>query len=1030
MAARHMIRIYTLTSVISGFAAVCIMLCSQAAQAQTSPVISNIYPNGTNLFQPSSTLSFTAAASAGVTNVTVELTGSTLSGLTTIIKNLTLASGLTVAGPNTGETVSAALTSNTVYAVVIQVTDANGHTATANIAYFDTIAPSYTWEAEDFDYGGGRFIDNPQVNAYAGLVGASGTDYNNTLPGQGQSAYRPQGLETENPNSTGDTPRLQYVNTTNIDYDVGYAATGEWGNYTRHYPAGLYNVYVRASGGNGPFPDAGEITNVSGAAAFAGTGPYTWSVAGRGWSSYTWCPVMDSSNNLAQLATDGTVSTLRAMIDKGNCDENFFMLVPADTNPVPNSTSLANLYPDGTVQFQPAGALTFTANSSNGIDPTNILVRLGMTNLLGVSYATNYTTGNGMVVTGTDTSRNVSVPLSSNMTYSAFIQIIDGGGNPQGFSFTFDTIAPSYTWEAEDFDYGGGKFIDNPQTNAYYGLGSVEGIDILVSPTNQETFAYRGAANPFGAPDALNTEVSGDKPRAAYADTNNIDPVTLLPYVDYDVGYNSGGDWANYTRHFPAGSYNIYVRASSGVAIRDSNLGYPPTNVGLVTQGYGTSTQTVSNLGSFTVYPTGGWQTYAWVPLVDAYGNHVVFTGGGQQTLQIQTLGLPGNDYNVNFYMLVPAIIPPEIINLYPNGAVLFQAANKLSFATTSGSEIATSNIVVTLNGTNVSGLSFSPIASGWQVTCLLQLNESYTMTISVTDNAGHSASSGTIYFDTFQSTDYQWQACDYDYTSISGVPGQFFDNPQTNAYYNLPSTAGIDNLQSDPGANPFEYRNVDPAGTLGPSPSTTPSADLPRAQFLQGGTDYNIGFFGPGSWCNYTRHYPAGTYYVWERYAEGGQTTVSTLSKVTSGYGTVSQTTSLLGTFSNPVDAWSVWSWAPLTDANGNLVPVTLNGLTTLQLGGSPITAQPEVNIHFLMLVPTSNSISLIASFDDGNITISFPTLMGSSYQVLYKIHLTDATWTALGAPISGNNAVQSVSEPVVGGAESSVFYRVQMSK
>jgi hypothetical protein len=382
--------------------------------------------------------------------------------------------------------------------------------------------------------------------------------------------------------------------------------------------------------------------------------------------------------------------------------------------------------------------------------------------------------------------------------------------------------------------------------------------------------------------------------------------------------------------------------------------------------------------------------------------------------------------------MLVPAVTNlPGISDVYPNGTALFQATNKLSFVATSGAGIATSNIVVTLNGVNVSGLSFSAISSGWTVSYPLQLNTSYTLAITITDNSGQVASFPKATIDTFQATDYQFEAEDYDYTSNS-ISGLYFDNPQTNAYYDLPSAAGIDNLQSDLGANPFDYRNVDTAGTLGPSPATTPSADLPRAQFTKGGTDYNIGFFGPGSWCNYTRHYPAGTYNVWERYAEGGQPTASTLSKVTSGYGTSGQTTSLLGTFSNPVGGWSLWAWAPLVDTNGNMVQVTLSGSqTTLQLGGSPVSGQSEVNVNFFILAPAIANGSLIkitAAIVSGNAVISFPTQDGSNYQVFYKNHLTDSSWTALESQVAGNGAIESVNDPIIAG--SSRYYRVQVSQ
>jgi hypothetical protein len=94
-------------------------------------------------------------------------------------------------------------------------------------------------------------------------------------------------------------------------------------------------------------------------------------------------------------------------------------------------------------------------------------------------------------------------------------------------------------------------------------------------------------------------------------------------------------------------------------------------------------------------------------------------------------------------------------------------------------------------------------------------------------------------------------------------------------------------------------------------------------------------------------------------------------LSAVTSGYGTPSQTTNLLGTFTNPVGGWSTWAWSALSDSSGNPVKVTLTGtgLTTLQLGGSLVNTEQEVNVNFLILAPaSSSSFTITASVGGGN--------------------------------------------------------------
>ena len=73
-----------------------------------------------------------------------------------------------------------------------------------------------------------------------------------------------------------------------------------------------------------------------------------------------------------------------------------------------------------------------------------------------------------LVFSGTTNNWNISCPsLLPNMLYTAVIAIVDDQGNIVTTTNSFDTFsAANYTWEAEDFDYGGGHFIDNPQTDA------------------------------------------------------------------------------------------------------------------------------------------------------------------------------------------------------------------------------------------------------------------------------------------------------------------------------------------------------------------------------------------------------------------------------------------------------------------------------------------------------------------------------------------------------------------------------------
>ena len=59
--------------------------------------------------------------------------------------------------------------------------------------------------------------------------------------------------------------------------------------------------------------------------------------------------------------------------------------------------------------------------------------------------------------------------------------------------------------------------------------------------------------------------------------------------TDYQLYWFGGGDWANYTRDYPTGHFNIYVRTSG--------LGAFTMNLGEVISGGGTTNQVVKPLG-------------------------------------------------------------------------------------------------------------------------------------------------------------------------------------------------------------------------------------------------------------------------------------------------------------------------------------------------------------------------------------------------------------------------------------------------
>ncbi len=664
---------------------------------------------------------------------------------------------------------------------------------------------------------------------------------------------------------------------------------------------------------------------------------------------------------------------------------------------------ISGISPDGTFQFQPSNTLTFTINSDGDIDPAAITVQLTGVTLPGQTFNITLTSTNGLVITGPATSRSVSAPLTSKMVYTVLIQASDENEATASATVSFDTITPAYTFEAEDFDYTSngvsGLFFDNPQTNAYAGLNAANEID---------AFNASGGGNAYRPnPSGLATEINGDVPRIPYLGTGQ---------QDYDVGWNdNSGNWGNYTRTFPAGTYNIYMRGANNNGPTVDNA-----SMALVTGGLGTSNQTIANIGIFSVPNTGDYQNYTWVPLLDANGLLAKFTGGSVETLRVTT---DNGNYNANFYLLMPADTSSVAIsNISPDGSSFFQYADTFSFTASSASGIPTNNISVTLDGTNVTGLALTGSFTSWNVSCPVAVHTNHTAIINVTAGDGRTASA-TVSFNDFESANYQWEAEDYDYAS-NGVGGLFFDNPQTNGYAGLPSLPGVDNFQPDTNATPFDYRT----NSLGACPSTAPAGDGQRSQFTAGAVDYEIGYFGNGSWVNYTRHYPAGTYYVWGRFAEGSSATEAALSQLTGGYGTASQTIDAIGTFMVPASGgWQNWKWAPLQDDEGNLVKIRFDGSQeTLQLGGSPVIGQPEMNVNFVMLVPaTPDPFFVVQALNVGptNIEVVFSKPIATASATTVANYAFTNGLAVLGASLAADEVtVTLTTAPLVYGSNYSL--------
>jgi hypothetical protein len=638
--------------------------------------------------------------------------------------------------------------------------------------------------------------------------------------------------------------------------------------------------------------------------------------------------------------------------------------------PVP--PTINSVYP-GTMNFA-SNHISFTINSASSTPiPTS-----------GIHLVVNGTdVSSGLSISGSSPSINVSYAgLQNNVwAYTASITVTDAIGFTASASMKFDTIQPTFLWEAEDYDFTNGMYYNfpsltsTPQPNSYYGVTGTYGVDYTSAASGQAFFRTN---------DTTGTGPAGDSARQAYLDAQMTDPSV----IDWTVGYIGLNDWFNYTRDYPTGTFNVYGRLASGAGA--------PTTVSV-----DDVTGTPVNLGVFAFLGT-DWGAYQYVPIADTNGNLVPIVFNGKRTLQI-TLTAGGD--NMNYFFLVPAQVGlPLLSGITPadGSAMVTNPALSFTATATDGTTINNSGIQLLLNGSDVSGgLSISGSTTVKNVSYpSLTPNTVYTAIINVTNSTGVGVTR-TIKFDTIQPGNFYVENEDYDYggglwdTANNGLTYQW--------YLGLDPVTNVDFAHVSAAGETFPYR---------PGLGQEDTSDI----LLPGyNSDYDIAWFNTGDWANYTRNYPTGHYYVYARLA--GYNQAAYLDQVVSGQGMTSQTLKRLGTWSANSGGWQNWVWVLLT-APGSSSPavVTLGGTNTLR-----VTSGGDCNCHFFMFVPVTG-IQVSASASGNNVLIKFPSALGQSYRVFSRSSLSSGGWTLL-TTVSGNGSVQSVSVPAAAGQQ---YYQV----
>jgi hypothetical protein len=205
------------------------------------------------------------------------------------------------------------------------------------------------------------------------------------------------------------------------------------------------------------------------------------------------------------------------------------------------------------------------------------------------------------------------------------------------------------TIEAEHYNFGAGKFINNPEfsyeegpSNYLYRV-AVEGVD-----THQISTNGMHLFRPF---DAVGIDLSGDVPRPVF-EASGVD--------DYSVGWITAGEWLNYTRVFNPGYYQVYARAASPAGEPIQAL------LEEVVSGSSSGLQTLAPLGGFCGRDITD-ADYHLIPLTDGLGHPLVVKLAGQRTVRI-TARSENFLFNYLYFMPVadPGILPPVATCLYP----------------------------------------------------------------------------------------------------------------------------------------------------------------------------------------------------------------------------------------------------------------------------------------------------------------------------------------------------------------------------
>lgn len=367
---------------------------------------------------------------------------------------------------------------------------------------------------------------------------------------------------------------------------------------------------------------------------------------------------------------------------------------PAAANLPP---AIGEAQPKNFAAFLPASTpISFKATDDKDLSPDRLAVVLN---------GNRYTTANGLTVTGTGAARTASLGgLVANQNYNAVLEVQDSDGVKTTASLDFDTFLPgTLVVEAEDYNFDGGAFFDNPTpitegsgptAGSYGNQAGIQDVDF-----NDTRTSPSGTDSPWRNFDPVRMQRSLDQVRPKYTAAGGA----AADVYDYVVGDFTAGEWMNYTRTFPPGSYEVYLRQSV------VNINQAESVLEEVTSNRGQPNQTTRVIGSFLA-PKNGFE-YRNTPLTDGTGQQkVILRLNGVTTLRLrQVTPDGGGGSRTQNYLAFVAVPDPgtqraTVSELTPaNNATVVTVEPRIQVTIQNrDTTVNTSSVTLSVNGTSV----------------------------------------------------------------------------------------------------------------------------------------------------------------------------------------------------------------------------------------------------------------------------------------------------------------------------------------